>query len=406
MDEIKMQGLLNEVFHINNKYEEIAKITGENFNVFDILGRSKHENSFSSFIAEMLNPEGAHGRKDIFLKLFYKHVIGDKILNLDTNIRVNTEFFIGFEEEDYEQSDDELRFSGRIDILIQHKTLTSLIIIENKIYAPDRKKQLLRYWNFGKSRTNEFGLFYLTLDGDKATPISAVHLKPNNSDENQGACYICISYKDHILKWMEESIKETHNFPIVRETLRQYIFLIRKLTNQSKTQEMSEEIQKLITKDSKSFMSASLIAGEFEKTKSLILDIFWQRIIKEIKTKFALDVKIDFKKENYDLLNSWCPSIFIPTKKNNVFIGIEPLNGKHFKSSFNKLFIGIFDPAGENNQGNPFKQWGQTRTTGYDFSSDDILSKIIDPKESEAIKLDILEKVQELMYTLKKLEEK
>ena len=70
------------------------------------------------------------------------------------------------------------------------------------------------------------------------------------------------------------------------------------------------------------------------------------------------------------------------------------------------MFIGIFDPAGENNQGNPFKQWGQTRTTGYDFSSDDILSKIIDPKESEAIKLDILEKVQELMDTLKKLEEK
>jgi hypothetical protein len=391
------QQLLTQVFHIYDKNEQAAKLNGDRFNVFEILNRAKHENSFSSLIAELLNPEGTHGCKDIFLRLFYKHIIGDKIADFDSNIKVSTEYFIGFEKEDYEESEEELRFSGRIDILIQYKTLKKCIIIENKIDAPDKKRQLLRYWNYGKKTSNDFVLLYLTLDGKEALPCSAVNLKSNiDKEKGQKANYYCLSYKADILRWLEACIKETHAFPIVRETLRQYIFLIRKLTNQSTTQKMGIEIQKLISQNYKNYAASEIIAGEFDNTKKLLLETFWQEVITEIKTKFGLDGKIEFKMGKNDILDSRCPSIFILTKEERVWIGIEPLNGKHFKDIPNELFIGILDPDGENNEGYPFKNWRKILPTDYDFSKETLV-KIIDPLEREVIKLNIVGKVLELM---------
>ena len=394
-----LQQLLTEVFHIYDKNEQAAKLNGDRFNVFEILNRAKHENSFSSFIAELLNPKGTHGCEDIFFKLFYKHIIGDRIIDFDSNIQVSTEYFIGFEKEDYEESEEELRFSGRIDILIQHKTLKKCIIIENKIDAPDRKKQLFRYWNYGNKTNNDFVLLYLTRDGKEASAYSAAQLKSNiDKEKNQQPNYYCLSYKADILRWLEACIKETHAFPNVRETLRQYIFLIRKLTNQSTTQKMGIEIQELLSQNSKNFQAASIIAGDFEETKKAILFKFWKELIEQIEQKFKLhEIKIQFKKEKEDILNSRCPSIFIPTKKERVWIGIEPLNGRHYYKIPNELFIGIFDPDGKENESKPFKEWRKIKETHYDFSSVETLAKIIDPKEREAIKHEILKIVQDFM---------
>ena len=67
---------LERVTSINKKYENIAEITGENFNVFRILGLSSSEvRTHSAFIAELLNPKGSHNQKQIFLKLFCEDVL-------------------------------------------------------------------------------------------------------------------------------------------------------------------------------------------------------------------------------------------------------------------------------------------------------------------------------------------
>ena len=65
--------LFDKVNEIVNKYEEISKISGENFNVFKIIDLTTDEvRLHSKFLAELLNPEGSHGQGDIFLKLFIK----------------------------------------------------------------------------------------------------------------------------------------------------------------------------------------------------------------------------------------------------------------------------------------------------------------------------------------------
>jgi hypothetical protein len=47
----KIKTLLQHVELIKNKYEEISKITGESFNVFDILNVSSDEVKHSLFIS-------------------------------------------------------------------------------------------------------------------------------------------------------------------------------------------------------------------------------------------------------------------------------------------------------------------------------------------------------------------
>lgn len=97
------------------------------------------------------------------------------------------------------------------------------IIIENKIYAQDQPAQLLRYTNFARDNyPHGYRLLYLTLDGKEACDDSA-----------QGCPYQCISYKNEISKWLEECARISFDRPLVRETIRQYINLIKQLTNQS-----------------------------------------------------------------------------------------------------------------------------------------------------------------------------
>ena len=63
--------LLKRVEQIRLKHELAAKLTGENFNVFEILGLNTCEvRTHSAFIAELLDPSGVHGQGDTFLRLF------------------------------------------------------------------------------------------------------------------------------------------------------------------------------------------------------------------------------------------------------------------------------------------------------------------------------------------------
>ncbi len=59
MDINIVSNLLDLVTHTDTKYKEIDKVTGFNFNVFEILGLSTSEvRLHSSFIAQLLNPKG------------------------------------------------------------------------------------------------------------------------------------------------------------------------------------------------------------------------------------------------------------------------------------------------------------------------------------------------------------
>ena len=112
------------------KFEsERKKITAEDFNIFNILGISHLEvSTHSRFISNLLDPCGSHYQGNIFLELFMRKIGIEDFNYADASIEVEKS------ENKYE----------RFDIFITDgKDWT--IIIENKIYARLKKKQLERY---------------------------------------------------------------------------------------------------------------------------------------------------------------------------------------------------------------------------------------------------------------------
>lgn len=209
-----VEKLLNEIGKLVVAQNERTKeryYHGELFNVFNILGlESKEVRLHSSLLAELLKPNGMCGVGNAFQKAFLA------ILGLPENYivdgRVSVEISIGT------TTDTE---GGRIDVIMEDGN--HAIIIENKIYAQDQPAQLLRYTNFPRDNyPHGYRLLYLTLDGKEASDDSA-----------QGCPYQCISYKNEIYKWLEECARISFDRPLVRETIRQYINLIKQLTNQS-----------------------------------------------------------------------------------------------------------------------------------------------------------------------------
>lgn len=209
---------------------------GEWFNVFNLLGVSSDEvRTHSAFIAELLNPQGSHGCGDEFLKAFIKVIPGLDGFDIET-IRVKTqvELSIGQIDKDYTEG-------GRLDIIVH--TDTHAIIIENKIYAGDQYNQLLRYYKYAESRyKNNNRILYLTLDGGSSSELST------GKQMEEGKDIYSISYASDITNWLQRCIAIAVSKPLVRETLFQYLNLIKQLTNQTMEQNDKKELFELLTK--------------------------------------------------------------------------------------------------------------------------------------------------------------
>ncbi|TRX36285.1 PDDEXK-like family protein [Flavobacterium restrictum] len=161
----KINNLLQQVTIIQKKYDEIAKITGENFNIFSVMNMEyKEVNTHSAIIGEFLNPKGSHGQGDTFLKLFVEEIrnhFGSYILLNDFENLVNDKIC---ERTITSTNDWEDVSGGRIDIIIEDNN--QILIIENKPGFQDQPYQLIRYNNYAKTKSpKKIILLYLTLDG-------------------------------------------------------------------------------------------------------------------------------------------------------------------------------------------------------------------------------------------------
>lgn len=223
MDINNIQGLLNQVATINKKNAEILDATGGRFNIFRICGVNHYENTHSSILAELLNPQGSHSLKNQFLDAFLETICKDFALkDFDTtNATVHTEYVTD---------------NGRIDILIKDHNKNA-IIIENKIYACDQHEQLKRYDSFAKKHFEHYQIYYLTLFGSEASEQSAGDV-----------IYHTISYAETIIQWLDKCIALAVRLPLVRETLIQYSNHIKQLTNQDMNNKNEEEIISLLAK--------------------------------------------------------------------------------------------------------------------------------------------------------------
>ncbi len=232
-----------ELIHqVVKKHEEIARISGANFNVFEVLNLQTSEvRTHSAFLAEFLNAKGSHGQGNLYLQLFIDQFI---VYNFD----FDSERSEAFVEYHIDQINKRQTTGGRIDILIEDAN-KNRIIIENKIYADDQENQLLRYYNFD----NNAYLFYLTLQG--VDPSKSSTGGKLNKGRMNGNGYECISYNTDIIDWLEKCKKESVSLPVIRETITQYIRLIQRLTGQTSGDKMKEEVTNLL-KDNPELVSS------------------------------------------------------------------------------------------------------------------------------------------------------
>lgn len=273
--------LLENVQAVTNKYEELSKRNGEEFNIFSILKMERLEyHTHSAFLYELLNPKGSHNQGDVYLKTFVRDILEIKDFKWENAI-VERERYIGVD--------------GRIDLIIESRT--DLLIIEIKIDAGDQKNQLKRYERYAKSTGKDYKIYYLTLLGDEASQISV-------GDNREEVDYTCLSFSSDILRWLKKSVRvgNTPLIPIIRESLVQYIKLVEKITGQD-TGEVNMEIKRLLLKDD-NLKYADKLVQAIPYAKAEIEYRFWKKfyeqynpIIKELGFEYEEDDFFDLSEE-------------------------------------------------------------------------------------------------------------
>ena len=245
-----MKNLLECVSRLIKEHEEKELKSGGKFNIFSILNMETDEvRTHSTLITELLNPKGSHGLGDKPLKLFIEQMnLQSKLNGFNySSAKAKTEESVGLINTDETEG-------GRIDIVVKDFK-GHMFLVENKIYAPEQKNQLIRYENAYPN----VPILYLTLDGKESESADGLMNKES---------YQCISYKEHILRWLDKCRELTSISPGVKEIINQYRNLIKKLTNQTMNQELKKEITNQIKLN---LSAASEIANNYaEVHKSLI----------------------------------------------------------------------------------------------------------------------------------------
>lgn len=290
IEQVALENLLIETSKIAEKYETIAKATGELFNVFDILNLQSKELIHSAFIAELLNPHGSHYFGAVFLELF--------IEELNSECRKQNKQ-ISYAVENLQKAtiyvEKVINNNRRIDIYIQIPKENKNIIIENKIYAGDQEAQLWDYHNSDK----EAHLIYLTLWGYEASENSKLGLKH----------ILNISYQKNIKNWLERCLEKSTSKPFVHENIAQYLNTVKTLTNQASNSDMENEIIKLII-DKKLAGTAQLIHNQWFNIVNYIVE--------NLRTKEPLQRNINIK--GHELIIEWNSD---EKTYNRIYVGIR-----------------------------------------------------------------------------------
>ena len=266
------------------------------------------EKTHTTFLYEILRPDGLHGMKDAFLKDFFKTVL--KIKNNPKTVNVIQECFIDSLDDIY----------GRPDICIE--TDSARYPIEIKIYADDQDKQIERYYDFAKKKSEMSQVYYLTLNG--RTPSEKSLGKLSEDD------VICISFAKEIHAWLNNcaDIANRKKANDVVAVINQYQKLINKLTDDQQDDVYMDAIKKLVSSNRENYECAAAFEkavknARIEKLKDLFANI--RIILNKICDSEKYDISINDPSElevvqrkisdYYNFSKNTWPSIWFEIKR-------------------------------------------------------------------------------------------
>ena len=241
------------------------------FNVFSVLHKETDEvNLHSRFLHALLDHRKSGDETRENLKDFLQHV-GVKNFELGGE-KVERECYF----ERHNAQDEQKR--NQIDILITNADKKA-VALENKT-NPDPKdedKQLWRYYNTLKEKGySTIHLLYLTLDGRKPPLFSIGDLDPEK--------IITISYKA-LIPWLERCQKRAYDEPTLRESVAQYLQLVRKLTRTDSRGKYMNSLKKFCLEDD-NFVLIRDLKNAMCEVETELLKKLWD----EIEYKLRLEI--------------------------------------------------------------------------------------------------------------------
>jgi hypothetical protein len=216
------------------------------FNLFSVLRTDSDEVYLHSrFLAFLLNPKASHGCGSALLKTLLE------VLHI--------------EDFDVETASVQAEFKG-IDIFVRNAK-SQAIIIENKIYHHDEDEQIYRYDQLIRRQGYTFITnLYLTLDGSEPSVQSSKGVKVD-----------LISYETDIINWLERCVPLVARDAGLRESVFQYIELLKKLTSTDQGGIYMSELKKKVLEGD----NLLLVADIEQAYKEALIDLqdqIWMRI--------------------------------------------------------------------------------------------------------------------------------
>ncbi len=159
------------------------------------------------------------------------------------------------------------RESDGIDLLVANGR--EALVIENKIYADDQPEQLQRYFRtLVKDRRYDDSavhLCYLTLFGAKPKPHSIGEL---------GHRLKRVSYRDHLVPWLRRCQRRAFDDPPLRESIAQYVHLVRRLTGTNYEGAHMNELKEFCKSNDNMVLVRDLVSAFDEAKADLLVDLF------------------------------------------------------------------------------------------------------------------------------------
>lgn len=251
------------------------------YNIFSVLDISAKEVLMCRFLADLLNPEGAHGRGSLFLASFLQAVLPDCPMSgtLLRHTDIVTEFLIDNDR--------------RIDIVIQNTQY--FIPIEVKIGAPEQKGQCYDYFQYARNAP----MIYLTKLG---TPPSEYSLKQSDGPNVLPLDRVrCISWSRDISGWLTGLLPELDG--PVKSLAEQYIDTICDIADERGDKLMEQSVQAALT--SPEFFSAGLELERSMKQAKLALlrSVFdcFKEAMAPLTERYGLEPEHDTHYHSYEM---------------------------------------------------------------------------------------------------------
>ncbi len=259
---------------LNTEHKTHLTATKGRFNVFTVLRSAGDEVGLHTrWLAFLLDPNGTHDCDDTFLKLFLK-TLAEGVQPHDDSQGVYLPH--GLETASSTSAkmiSEEREAEGQPDIQID-LPLWGGIIVENKIYAGDQRDQLEHYGKildrkYGKSGKHPL-LLYLTRDGAK-------------SESANRREYYRISYRKHILKWLEECLRETYQYVNINQAIQQYRNVVCEITGELPLEnEYRKKIVKIIEKHPAIIKHYVKLYPAIKELRRINYVTFWEGVNKHL----------------------------------------------------------------------------------------------------------------------------